>query len=637
MDEEMLASQSNNAFASSIPATMPTSAVGALMGPWSPTAFKLLAIVAVVIMSFAGAFLPLRLISMSEMHRSRITSVSRYFTAGVFLGVGLMHMLPEADEGLTALGYGEQHFPLAYFVAALGFVLVWVAEKCGQQVWGRERERVVAVAAQAEKQGGGSICYVQVESVATYGPPPVFYNTSIPAAANSSQPATLTPALIAAAAAGQLAPSGGAREQRLVISEGRGAEGVTWPHGEAIRVTRENGIQDGLVPGSVAVMTATVERCRSLDAAVDAAIGRCPACLQQRQQLQQEEQQQVGAVRGRRSESMKAKAGRNGRGTVHSFNDEGAVAHIEGCPFRQTPPAGTGLDIRYHHHHHHHHPSGNHDASGFECASPCASSPADVEQPHSLFQESSRVPSVKWRSPLDSQGSRGSAASLEFPEAQPLIEREEGGGDEGRGLLVGQQHSKSWSHREGDGAGWPLHEGESCEAASLLHEHLHGSLHRHVVLEGRGALSFLLAALLSLHSFVVGVALGTSQSVESAVSLLIALLAHKGAEAFSVGVQFVKEKVPMEKTVAVLLLYCAMTPLGIASGMVATLAEGAAGAAVASFVQAFGAGTVLYVVMHSLSEHEVSVGGGSNDDVGVVEIFLLLAGLAVMSAVSVFS
>jgi len=62
--------------------------------------------------------------------------------------------------------------------------------------------------------------------------------------------------------------------------------------------------------------------------------------------------------------------------------------------------------------------------------------------------------------------------------------------------------------------------------------------------------------------------------------------------------QFVKEGVPVAKMVVVMLIYCAMTPLGILLGMTACLLGGPAGALVTTTTQAFGAGTPLGVYQH---------------------------------------
>lgn len=91
-----------------------------------------------------------------------------------------------------------------------------------------------------------------------------------------------------------------------------------------------------------------------------------------------------------------------------------------------------------------------------------------------------------------------------------------------------QWKSQAWSGIAG---------GTADDACLGLHQHTHAAQHHHIVLHGRGAISLLLAVLFSLHSFVVGAALGTETHLSGAVSLIIAVIAHKGAEAFAVGVQ----------------------------------------------------------------------------------------------------
>ena len=51
-----------------------------------------------------------------------------------------------------------------------------------------------------------------------------------------------------------------------------------------------------------------------------------------------------------------------------------------------------------------------------------------------------------------------------------------------------------------------------------------------------------------------------------------------------------REGVAVGKTVGILLVYCTMTPLGIATGMLAALVQGPTGALITNFTQAFGSG-----------------------------------------------
>ncbi|GBG61169.1 hypothetical protein CBR_g19245 [Chara braunii] len=148
-------------------------------------------------------------------------------------------------------------------------------------------------------------------------------------------------------------------------------------------------------------------------------------------------------------------------------------------------------------------------------------------------------------------------------------------------------HAGKWKERAAPAAGELVLASGSTDVYSSLHDHLHAAHHQHVVLKGEGMMSYVLATMFSFHSFVVGVAFGSG----GAISLLIALLAHKGAEAFAVGVQFVREDVPLRKAVPVIILYCSMTPLGVFAGMMESVVKGQAGVIVTNVTQAVGAGS----------------------------------------------
>ena len=56
---------------------------------------------------------------------SRVLGWGNAVAAGVFLGAGLIHMLPDATEAWQALGW---EYPVAFLLAALAFVLMWLFE-----------------------------------------------------------------------------------------------------------------------------------------------------------------------------------------------------------------------------------------------------------------------------------------------------------------------------------------------------------------------------------------------------------------------------------------------------------------------------------------------------------------------------
>ena len=84
---------------------------------------KLLFVVAVLAAAGLGGAIPLR--RRGELGAGRLLSFGNAFAAGVFLGAGLIHMLPDASEAWHALGY---RYPMAFLLAAAGFVLMLLFE-----------------------------------------------------------------------------------------------------------------------------------------------------------------------------------------------------------------------------------------------------------------------------------------------------------------------------------------------------------------------------------------------------------------------------------------------------------------------------------------------------------------------------
>ncbi|CAI5485921.1 unnamed protein product [Closterium sp. Naga37s-1] len=437
----------------------------------------------------------------------------RFLTAGVFLGVGLLHMLPDAVEGFQALDWsppsafnivtyawrdhlrhspGNQPllssadpaaaddndpFPIPYLLCALGFILVWYAEQrfssaASPSPSPQEIQKMMAVAAGAESLGGGSICYVQVQPVASYGPvqcPSPTRMRSAAALAGLPQSA-MQAAMYGAASASSSSPLG--------------------PSGLS------SSFAGGFAAGSVSPY---------------ASPSPSRVCHHTDQQQQ-----------GREKQKRKS----------HEHDQ----------------------DAHTHDHSHKHGSSSSHGHA---------------------------------------QGPHASSA---------------------------HHHAHEWQDEVG--VRWRgVQGGTEDDACAGLHRHTHTTHHHHIVLPSRGGLSYLLTALLSMHSFVVGAALGTSGTLQGTVGLIIALIAHKWAEAFAVGVQFVRESVPVPKMAAILLLYCAMTPTGIVVGMLANSLAGPRAMLVAVVTQAFGAGTVLYIAMLELVEKHSGAQGSS-----ILDLLLLLAG-----------
>ena len=79
---------------------------------------------------------------------------------------------------------------------------------------------------------------------------------------------------------------------------------------------------------------------------------------------------------------------------------------------------------------------------------------------------------------------------------------------------------------------------------------------------------YVLALVLSVHSLIAGIALGAESALGTTVALFIAIMAHKGFAAFSLGVNLHRAHVARGQSIGVVALFAAMTPLGIAAGAI---------------------------------------------------------------------
>jgi zinc transporter 1/2/3 len=85
--------------------------------------FKLISIISVLLVGAGGGIFSVKL---SESRNSRrLFSLGNAFAAGVFLAAGLLHMLPDANEGFNALS----DFPWAYLGCAIGFIMILFLER----------------------------------------------------------------------------------------------------------------------------------------------------------------------------------------------------------------------------------------------------------------------------------------------------------------------------------------------------------------------------------------------------------------------------------------------------------------------------------------------------------------------------
>lgn len=117
--------------------------------------------------------------------------------------------------------------------------------------------------------------------------------------------------------------------------------------------------------------------------------------------------------------------------------------------------------------------------------------------------------------------------------------------------------------------------------------------------------AYVLLATLSIHSVMAGLALGVQSELEDAAVILIALLAHKGIAAFALGISLFRTNVTFRSGLFYLLLFSAMTPLGVAGGVFFfDIFDSESREAAEAIFNALAAGTFLYIAALDIFSEE---------------------------------
>lgn len=86
---------------------------------------KVVALVALLALAYAGGVLPLR--ASASPRSAEIFSLSNAFSGGLFISIGLIHMLGDGAKGLEAAGVGTD-YPLELAIATAGFLAILLLE-----------------------------------------------------------------------------------------------------------------------------------------------------------------------------------------------------------------------------------------------------------------------------------------------------------------------------------------------------------------------------------------------------------------------------------------------------------------------------------------------------------------------------
>jgi zinc transporter 1/2/3 len=147
----------------------------------------------------------------------------------------------------------------------------------------------------------------------------------------------------------------------------------------------------------------------------------------------------------------------------------------------------------------------------------------------------------------------------------------------------------------------PLH----CGSGGASHE-----IGPHLRTSNRNSVGFILLLVLSIHSVIVGLALGAQTSPSEALIVFIAIIAHKSMAGFALGVSYRRGGHSFRNAVPVAALFSSMAPLGILAGAtVETLISTNGRRLFEAIFDSVGAGTFLYIATLDIFRTEFEMAG----------------------------
>ncbi|XP_075301462.1 zinc transporter ZIP1 [Opisthocomus hoazin] len=145
----------------------------------------------------------------------------------------------------------------------------------------------------------------------------------------------------------------------------------------------------------------------------------------------------------------------------------------------------------------------------------------------------------------------------------------------------------------------------------------------------RGAVrAGVLVLALALHAVLEGLALGLQEGGAAVLRVCLALLLHKCAVAFSLGLKLLRGRLRPAAVVACLTLFAMMSPLGVGLGAAVEAGAGARQRLCRGVLEGLAAGTFLYVTFLEILPQELGV-----PQQRVPKVILLLAGFALVTAI----
>jgi len=143
---------------------------------------------------------------------------------------------------------------------------------------------------------------------------------------------------------------------------------------------------------------------------------------------------------------------------------------------------------------------------------------------------------------------------------------------------------------------------------------------------------YILISILSIHSIITGIALGTENQIGQSIILTIVILAHKGSAAFSLAIKMLKNDMKNSSIIKLIILFSFMTPLGIMIGtFLSNILSGKASEFSIALFDALAAGTFLYVAIMDIFQEEFK-----NRKHTTLKLMMSIFGLFLMALLAVW-
>ncbi|MCP4904217.1 MAG: ZIP family metal transporter [bacterium] len=169
----------------------------------------------------------------------------------------------------------------------------------------------------------------------------------------------------------------------------------------------------------------------------------------------------------------------------------------------------------------------------------------------------------------------------------------------------------------------------------LLPEHAHEEVHApsgerfaRIAEHHQDALAaYAVLTALSIHALLAGLALGAEPDLTGALVISLAIIAHKSAGGFALGVSLARSPLPEAQSWKLIALFAAATPLGgLIGAFLGEIVEGRVGAVLEASFLSIASGTFIYVATFDILRDEFPALGGR-----FAKWLLLSVGVASMS------